>query len=181
MALFETIRAKKRQLVVANSIYLAAVQQSRRPLLYVEYGVPDTVDGRFDMIVIHVMLIIRRLRREGALAKDMSQLVLNLMFDDMDRNFREMGIGDISIGKHVKKTAKAFYGRAEIIEGGLDSGKEDLSNALLETVFRSTEQVDDSNLKLAFYLIKADEYLGVQASESLMQGDVSFAPTAPAS
>jgi len=176
MRFFDILRSKKRKLARANAIYLAAVQQSRHPLFYTDYGVPDTVDGRFDMIVAHVMLIIRRLRGEGGEAADMSQLVLNLMFDDMDRNFREMGIGDMSIGKHVKKTAKAFYGRADIIETGLESGQDELCNALLETVFRSTRHAEDSGKKLASYLINVDAYLKGQAGEFLLQGDVSFTP-----
>lgn len=174
MGFFDTFRLKKQRRSQANALYLAVVEQSRQPVLYTVFNVPDTVDGRFDMIVIHVMLLIRRLRGEGEAAAAISQDVLNLMFDDMDRNFREMGISDLSIGKHVKKTAKAFYGRADAIETALEAGEEELAAALRDTVFRSGEREESKGLDLARYLAKADAQLKILQTEQLLDGELVF-------
>ncbi len=179
MGFFDSYRARKRQVGHANALYLAAVDQSRQPIFFTDYKVPDTVDGRFDMIIVHVMLLIRRFRGAGDEAASLSQDILNLMFDDMDRNFREMGISDLSIGKHVKKTAKAFYGRAEMIEAGLDSDIDSLASTLLETVYRSNEQVESLSSELASYLSRTDTQLKQQSIDSLVQGEITFTVPGP--
>ncbi len=180
MGFLDRFRTRKRYRKVADQLYLASVKQSRSPSLYIELGVPDTVDGRFDMIILHVMLLIRRLRGGGEEAAIVNQEVLNLMFADMDRNFREMGIGDMSIGKHVKKTAKAFYGRAETLEKGLDTGPVDLNNALKETILRSIEAPDEKTSALAHYVVGIDRFLTTQSIENILSGEISFENTATA-
>ena len=174
MGFFERFRTRKRYLNAADTLYLATVEQSRTPTLYTDLGVPDTVDGRFDMIILHVMLLIRRLRGGGEAAGIVSQEVLNLMFADMDRNFREMGIGDMSIGKHVKKTAKAFYGRAEILEQGLEAGQDELCQALKETVLRSIESPEKKATALVNYVTATDASLENQTIECIVSGVLSF-------
>ncbi|WP_374466727.1 ubiquinol-cytochrome C chaperone family protein, partial [Ferrovibrio sp.] len=92
------------------ALYRAIVAQSRQAGFYREHGVPDSLDGRFDMIVLHSFLVMRRLRRIGAAAEPLSQQLFDLMFADMDSNLREIGVGDLSVGKKVKAMAQAFYG-----------------------------------------------------------------------
>lgn len=174
MGFFDRYRAKKQAAEKASALYVKVVEQSRLPRFYIDHGVPDSVDGRFDMIIVHVMLLIRRLRGHGKDASDLSQEVLNLLFGDMDRNFREMGIGDMSIGKHVKKVAKAFYGRAEVIEEGLDKGAEDLASGLLETLYRSVENAEKNAADVAAYVIATDQHLAGQPLERILAGEVQF-------
>ena len=113
---------------IAHDLYVAAVAQARQPLFYVEYGVPDTVDGRFDLIILHVYLFLRQLNQlalpedgsaESVQAAQRAQSLFDIMFSDMDRSLREMGVSDISIGKQVKHMVKAFYGRAVAYDEGL--------------------------------------------------------------
>ena len=103
-----------------EALYAALVQKARDPKFYTDLAVPDTVDGRFDMVVIHAMLVMRRLRETPAEVHTTGQRLFDLMFTDMDRSLREMGVGDLSVGTHVRKMAKAFYGRAAAYEAGLD-------------------------------------------------------------
>lgn len=159
----------------AAALYAAAVQQARDPRFYRDFGVPDTVDGRFDMIVIHAMLIMRRLREVPAQVHTTGQHLFDLMFTDMDRSLRELGVGDMSVGKHVKKMAKAFYGRAEAYEGGLDGGHDVLVQALRDNLYRHTEIAAPTVDAVADYLRRADAHLAAQPVDNLVAGRVDFA------
>ena len=94
------------------ALYTAAVQAAREPAFYSELGVPDTLDGRFDLIGVHVFLLIDRLRGAEAPGPELAQAVFDAMFTDMDFNLREMGVSDMRIGKRVKEMWEAFHGRA---------------------------------------------------------------------
>lgn len=174
MGLFDTFRAKKRHDNVASQLYVASVDQARSPAFFTEMGVPDSVDGRFDLIILHTMLLIRRLRKQGAEAAGISQALLNLMFADMDRNLREMGVGDLSVGRQVKKMAKAFYGRSDVVEKGLDDSAGTLATALKETVYRSAEADPAQINALAAYMMAADAGLKAQPTETVTAGNVVF-------
>jgi cytochrome b pre-mRNA-processing protein 3 len=96
----------------SDSVYAGIVALARRPWLYSRAGVPDTVSGRFDMIVLHLALVMERLRDGGPAAQVFSQALLETMFADMDRNLREMGVGDLSIAKRMRTMASVYFGRA---------------------------------------------------------------------
>jgi len=96
----------------SDSVYAGIVALARRPWLYSRAGVPDTVSGRFDMIVLHLALVLERLRDGGPAAQVFSQALLETMFADMDRNLREMGVGDLSVAKRMRTMASVHYGRA---------------------------------------------------------------------
>lgn len=102
------------------AIYRAIVAQSRRPRFYAELGVPDTVTGRFDMISLHVALLFRRLRAEGAEGQAFSQAVFDLFFKDMDRSLREMGVGDLAVPKRIQKMGNLFFGLMTKLNEALD-------------------------------------------------------------
>jgi cytochrome b pre-mRNA-processing protein 3 len=161
----------------AQRLYLKTVAKARDPQLYTALGVADTVDGRFDMIVIHVMLVIRRLRAAGESAAAVGQAMFDYMFGDMDRSLREMGVGDLSVGKHVKGMAKAFYGRAEAYEEGMDEmatmGDGKLTEALRDLVYGGTG--DAAKIKgLGDYLMRADRHLAGQEAERIVSGEIDF-------
>jgi cytochrome b pre-mRNA-processing protein 3 len=96
---------------VGKSLYAAAVAKARSPELYADLGVPDTPEGRFEMYSLHVGLLIERLRHQGEHAAEVSQELFNAYIGGLDDAFREMGVGDLSVGKKMKKLASAFYGR----------------------------------------------------------------------
>ncbi len=161
-----------------HGLYNAIVAQARRPEFYLGLGAPDTLEGRFDMIIIHAVLLMRRLKREDQAAHDLSQAVFDLMFADMDRNLREMGVGDLAVGKRVKKMAQAFYGRLAAYGEGLDrpgeEGLESLTGALERNLYARSEPTPDKTAAMAKYLIGEAAALDAHSLADLMAGRVGF-------
>jgi len=158
------------------ALYGALVAQARQPAFYATLGVPDKIDGRFDLIVIHAMLVVRRLRADAERGAELSQLLFDHMFTDFDRSLREIGIGDMSVGKHIKKMAKAFYGRAEDYEKGLDGSATALSDALTTNLYRSAAPTPEQVAAMGKYLMESDQALRAVAYDDLVQGRIAWAP-----
>jgi cytochrome b pre-mRNA-processing protein 3 len=139
--MLKRLLAKRKWHDTAHALYVAAVAEARRPEFYRDLGVQDTVDGRFDLITLQVVLVIHRLRqiRDAEPAADaVSQALFDIMFADMDRSLREMGVGDLSVGKRVKAMARAFFGRAEAYEAGLAAPDDALEQALARNLYRGS-------------------------------------------
>lgn len=163
----------------AEALYDAIVYQARTPAFYEQAAVPDTVDGRFEMIALHAFLVMRHLKGEGA-AKDLSQRLFDRMFQDMDQSLREIGVGDLSVGKRIKEMAKAFYGRVVAYEVALDGGDESLEEALRRNHYGTLEEVPEVAVqRLATYVRAADADLATQDFAEFEQGRVRFVAFAP--
>ena len=104
-----------------SSLYGTIVAQARLPCFYREYGVPDTVNGRFDLLVLHLALVLDRLADEPQL-RELGQALFDHFCTDMDHNLREMGVGDLSVPRHMHRIGEAFYGRAQAYRAGLARG-----------------------------------------------------------
>ena len=100
----------------AASIYRRAVQRARQPELYTRYGVADTPAGRYEMVAWQVMIELNLLRAEGDRGRRLGQEVVDLMFTDMDRSLRELGVGDLSVGKEMRKLGETWQARVELAE-----------------------------------------------------------------
>jgi cytochrome b pre-mRNA-processing protein 3 len=135
--------------IAAEKLYGDLVAQARQPVFYAEWGVPDTVDGRFDMILLHIFAVMRRLSIEGQEEKDLSQALYDVMFVDLDRALREIGVGDMSVGRHIRRMMKAFNGRMIAYEDGLIDA-EKMDAALRRNVY-GTVAGEISTAKLAAY------------------------------
>lgn len=157
-----------------EALYAALVHKARDPKFYAVLGVPDTVDGRFDMVVIHAMLVMRRLREIPAEIHATGLRLFDLMFTDMDRSLREMGVGDMSVGKHVKRMAKAFYGRAAAYEEGMDGGAAQLEKALLDNLYRHGPPPPQALAEIAAYLHRASAHLAQQQAADIVAGRIDF-------
>lgn len=159
----------------ARAIYEKVVVAARQPSFYLDLGVPDTPDGRFDMISLHAFLVLRRLGRERERTEDLSQAIFDLMFFDMDQNLREMGVGDLGVGRMVKSLATAFYGRAEAYEKGLDAADpKSLAEALERNVYRHGTPEIRRLSALAAYVAVADATLAETALDAVMAGRFAF-------
>jgi cytochrome b pre-mRNA-processing protein 3 len=123
-------RARDARRQVADQLYQAVVKQARRPVWYRELGVPDTPEGRFEMIALHAALVLRRLRREGVPGQALGQLLFDAMFVDLDGSLRELGVSDLSVGTYVKRLAGNFYARLAALDDAL--GKAASGNAGVE-------------------------------------------------
>ena len=158
----------------AAALYAGIVNQARRPAFYADLGVPDTVDGRFDMIALHTFLVLRRLR--GERTADLAQDLFDVMFEDMDRNLREMGAGDLGVGSRVKTMAKAFYGRIAAYDQGLASGDDSLGEALRRNLYRKAEPVARQLDALVAYVRREAAALERHDLRRLIAGDLAFGP-----
>lgn len=159
------------------AVYNAIVAQSRRQQFYAEWGVPDTVTGRFDMISLHMALLFRRLRTEDQATKNFSQAVFDLFFQDMDRSLREMGVGDLSISKRIQKMGNLFFGLLANINGAMDSGDVKALEAVLERNIYA-DIADPSAEKLAAYMMSEADLLAGQAAQAIVSGTLSMSAAA---
>nr|WP_281351291.1 ubiquinol-cytochrome C chaperone family protein [Sneathiella litorea] len=162
----------------AAELYAEIVRQSRNPAFYEAAAVPDTVDGRFEMVSLHAFLIMRQLKEGGERAQKLSQTLFDEMFADMDQSLREIGIGDLSVGKHIKKMAKAFYGRVAAYDAALNGEEtESLQEALKRNHYGTVEDVPEEAVAiLARYVEEADKRLAGQGIDNLMAGKADFGP-----
>jgi cytochrome b pre-mRNA-processing protein 3 len=161
---------------IGFELYGAAVAAARAPGFYAEIGVPDTAAGRFELVSLHVGLLIRRLRAERDKTADaLAQAVFDAMFGDMDVNLREMGIGDLSVGKRVKMLWEGFHGRAQTYAEALDA--EDmpaLAAALERNIWVKEEAPSGAGETLAGHAKRLSELLAGQDVAALLRGEVRF-------
>jgi cytochrome b pre-mRNA-processing protein 3 len=155
------------------AVYSSIVAQSRQPVFYAEWGVPDTVTGRFDMISLHMALLFRRLRHGSKPAKDFSQAVFDLFFKDMDRSLREMGAGDLAVPKKIQKMGNIFFGLLAAMSDALDRNDvEALSAVISRNIFDGAEP--ENACTLAGYVMARDAALASQPIEEITKGSLSF-------
>ncbi|MFC3225811.1 ubiquinol-cytochrome C chaperone family protein [Marinibaculum pumilum] len=166
-------------------LYRSAIEQARLPQFYRDFAVDDSVDGRFDLLTLHVYLILRRLRREEPAGRELSQRLFDLMFADMDNNLRIMGVSDLRVGKRVKAMAQAFYGRVAAYDAGLDGADLDgggngaaAGDGLEEAVRRNLYRGSDSApaARMTVYVRRCDRELATQDWSDLGRGQVAFPP-----
>src|SRR5450432_3594258 len=116
-----------------EAIYGMIVAQAREALFYRDLGVPDTVNGRFDLLVLHLWMVLRRLKSVAGGA-GLSQALFDRFCDDMDANLREMGVGDLTVPKRMQAFGEAFYGRTAAYDLALAAGSEPLAQALCKNI-----------------------------------------------
>ena len=159
----------------ADRAYDAVVAQARRPEFFTLSGVPDTLDGRFELICLHAFLFLHRLKREAPPAAELGQAFFDAMFADFDRSLRELGTGDLSVGREVKKMAQGFYGRIQAYEEGLQNGDAVLAAALGRNLFGTSPSAPASAIaSMASYLRREAARLRREDRQQLLAGQVSF-------
>ncbi len=173
--LWRAVRGESSSASAARAAYLAVVAAARRPAYYTRYRVPDTVDGRFEMIVLHAVLLVRRIKGRGDYADRFGREFMSHLFDDMDRNLREMGTGDMRVGRRIKEMAEAFYGRARVYQAALDAGAGDaLAEALERNAFPLESPGKEVLDGLATSLAAQARDLDSQPLEAILAGNVAF-------
>jgi cytochrome b pre-mRNA-processing protein 3 len=150
--------------------YEAIVAAARHPVFYADWGVADTLDGRFDMIALHAYLILDRLKGEEPRFR---QDLVDEFFRDMDRSLREMGVGDISVGKKVRKMAEVFYGRIAAYDKAMVEPDALLAPALARNVFPDGEAGTGAE-RLAAYMLAQRSHLASQEPRAIAAGTVRF-------
>ncbi len=167
---------RKKDDVTAHELYVILAGQARQPVFYRDGGVPDSLDGRFDMLALHLFLVLRRL---SSVQPELAQLLFDVMFGDMDRSLREMGVGDLTVGKRIRAMSEAFYGRVEAYEAGLQATDGDamLMGALERNLYRGDPPAPAKLARMAAYMRDMAVALGNQTSEDFLAGKLNF--TAP--
>lgn len=177
MPLKDLIFGKDRQTNSAHRLYATVVEQARSPFFYSDLGVPDSLDGRFELISLHTFLVLHRLKSDSSgEGTALGQRLVDLMFADMDQSLREMGVGDMGVGKRVKKMAEAFHGRVAVYSAALvDDQDTQLRGALRRNLFGTSDHVEDRSLaQIAEYLIRQVALLDSQESADIMGGRIAF-------
>jgi cytochrome b pre-mRNA-processing protein 3 len=163
---------------LARGIYHEVVNQARIAAFYRDLGVPDTPEGRFEMVGLHVALVVRRLKREGALGSALGQELFDVVFADIDESLRQIGIGDLAVGKQIRRLAGNFYARLKALDEAFATEPAGPLRAMLRTnVYHGGAAPSERQLDgLVRYLIEADEALRAQPGASLLAGRLGFVP-----
>lgn len=173
--MFAFLRRKSLRRETAARLYLGVVKEARRPDFYRDFGVPDTTDGRFEMVVLCGFFVFEALRKSRLPgAGDLAQQLFDHMFTDMDQSLREQGVGDLSVPRHMKRMMTGFNGRVTAYAQALEAGdRAALLSALRRNVYGTLETVDAGKVeRLADWVLA--QYAAMDA-QSLMQGSVTFA------
>ena len=129
----------------AHALYERIVAQSRNPVFYRDYGVPDSVDGRFEMLLLHAFFVFHRLRGAGEEAKRLGQTLFDLLVFHLDQSVRISGVGDLGAGRKMKAMGQAFYGRSRAYEKGLEAPTAtELREALVRNVYGSCREANST-------------------------------------
>ncbi len=156
------------------------VAAARDPAFYRDWGVADSIEGRYEMIVLHLVLLLRRLRLEGggpAAPKTgaLAQAVMDFMAADLDRSMRELGIGDLSVGRYMKRLGEGLYGRAATYDAALDAhDSAALSDALVRNVYAGRDPGGRNLAMIAAYALSQPSFLAGQPIADIMLGRVAF-------
>ncbi len=156
----------------SDALYAAIVAAARQEKFYAKWNVPDTLDGRFDMMIVHMYLVLDRLRGFGAESEELRQALTDKFFAEMDKALREIGVGDISVGKKVRKMAESFFGRVTAYSTAIAENELALSAALQRNVFAGIDNhsADD----LAHWMLAAQKKLTEHSLADFQSGLVRF-------
>jgi cytochrome b pre-mRNA-processing protein 3 len=158
--------------IAAAAVHRSAVDQARSVPFYAEHGVPDTLDGRFEMIILHAFLVLHRLRGRAE-AQKFGQALYDVLFGDMDRALREMGTGDLSVGKQVKRMAEGLAGRTRAYQDGL-AGTGDLAEALRRNLYGTVSPTEEHLAFMTGYVRRQAARLDAQDAAEIVAGRVAF-------
>jgi cytochrome b pre-mRNA-processing protein 3 len=171
-------RRSSREQQAAAALYSAAVTAAREPWLYRTLGVPDTLDGRFDLLALHTFLLIHRLQDAPQPGPALAQAVFDAMFRDMDNTLREIGVSDLSVGKHMRAMWEALHGRATAYASAIEADdRVALEAAVARNVWRGAAPATAA-ASLAGLVLAQTAHLAEQPLAALAEGKVHFHPAA---
>ena len=160
-----------------RALYGMIVAQARSHAFYADYGVPDSVEGQFELIVLHLVLLLSRLAgtgETGGRSNKLGQLLFDLFCRDLDNNLREMGVGDMAVPRKMRQFGEAFYGRQTAYSLAMNADDErELEKALARNIFEAAD-ADDRAVRLARYVRAAASQLGAEADDAFAAGQIIF-------
>ena len=173
--MFATLHRRRERRAAALAAYTRIVERARDPAFYLGWGVPDTLDGRFEILALHVFLVLNRLKAGTGEAAAFGQELFDTMFADLDGALREMGAGDLGVGRRVQAMAKGLYGRIAAYERGLGDEAE-MTAALRRNLFGTAVPSAAQLGAFSAYARRQAAALAAQPAAALIAGTVAFAP-----
>jgi cytochrome b pre-mRNA-processing protein 3 len=166
--------------LAGRALYMVCSAHARTPAFYRDLAVPDTVEGRFELYALHVILVLDRLKAQGDAAKETGQELFDALLRGLDDGLREMGVGDLSVGKKMRKLGEALFGRGKNADEAFAAlpDRAPLAALIARTVYAGVEGADPTIL--VNWVVEARSALADQTLEDLLAGKVSFSPV-PAS
>jgi cytochrome b pre-mRNA-processing protein 3 len=159
---------------IASTLYGAVVAQTRQPALYADLSVPDSVSGRFEMLVLHLVLLSRRLGTAGEPARKAGQDVFDLFCAEMDNSLREMGVSDLRVPRRMREMGEAYFGRSAAYEAGLAAGDVDGLAAAFERIVFEGKAPGGMPQALARYALASADELRRQDEAAIVAGRPAF-------
>ncbi len=154
--------------------YATLTQAARQPVFYRDMSVPDTVMGRFEMLSAILILYFRRTSKSNRSGQEIAQEIIDAFFEDLDHSIRELGVGDVSVPKRMKKLAGMFYGRLESYAKALDEGDAVALAAALERNFHPSASEGHDMSALASYMLQAEAALNLVDEDRVATGTVEL-------
>lgn len=175
---FQRLFAQRPAQAAGRALYASAARQARDPSFYAGLGAADTGDGRFELYVLHVALLVLRLKGRGDAAAETAQQLFDTFVRALDDGLREMGVGDLAVAKRMRKLGEAFYGRARSYEEALARmpDRSELEALLARTVLPAS--TPEAAVRLAAYVVDAASRLEAMPLEALLRGEAVW-PGAP--
>ncbi len=176
--IFQRFFTPNAQVLAGRALFMSASEKARDPAFYTEAGAPDTYEGRFELYTLHVVLLLHRLKGGEARAAETRQALFDAFVRNLDDGLREMGVGDLSVGKKMRKLGAGVYGRLKSYDAPLMAGDaEALIPLLIRTVYAGAEAKGAP--ALARYVIAADTDLAQQSTDAIVRGEAVWPPFAP--
>jgi cytochrome b pre-mRNA-processing protein 3 len=160
--------------IAGERLYAATVAKARDPAIYAALGAPDTPDGRFEVYTAHVLMVLARLRQAGPRAAATSQALFDAYLGGLDHGLRELAVGDLSVGKTMRKLGEAFYGRGRALGEALAAlpDRAPLEALVARTVFAGAAGAEPA--PMADYLVRLRAELAAMPAERLLAGEIDW-------
>lgn len=171
---FGLFRNRKHNQAIMTRQYDALTRISRQPVFFLDYGMPDTVMGRFEMVAIVMILFFRRTAKSPTSGQQLAQEIVDAFFQDLDHSIRELGIGDVGVPKRMKKFAGMFYGRLEAYSKAMDAGDAtSLAEALARNIHPEKPDAPDMSA-MAHYMLETEKALAAVPEDDIATGSLDM-------
>ncbi len=173
--IFGLFRKRNHNQIIVVRQYEVLTTMARQPVFYTDYDVPDTVMGRFELLSVMMILFFRRTRSSTTSGQELAQEIVDAFFEDIDYSIRELGIGDNSVPKRMKKLAGMFYGRLESYATAMDGNdRAALATALQRNIYPKGEQAAASMTALAGWMLTAEAHLAAVTEDQIATGSATL-------
>jgi cytochrome b pre-mRNA-processing protein 3 len=177
MVFGQFFQLRKRNKWAVDKLHSSILNQALRPDFYFEGGARDNFSGRFEMTSLHASLVFRRLRTTGAAGKDLAQECFDALFDGFDEALRDIGTGDLTVGKKIRKMGEAFYGRNKAYDEAMSPGAAE--TALSDALVRNLGLDEAAAIRFVRYVRSVEDTLKRHTDEQMLSGDVNWPKPVP--